>query len=356
MARTQVKYGSAGLFVGPTPSTGSHSAGIEQLHRVQSISDTFDLPLEDVNQFGTTAAIDRVVNTSPTPTMEFTYFASNGHNEDALGIPTDGSTSIVSGFLAGTEDDKNYFNLFTRQGVDAAGTTVTSDDFVVGIGNGFISSYAVSAAVGGFMECSVSVEGSNYQVTAADGSPLVPAVNPSDGTPSTETYTMPVPSTGDSDMPTVIKKGDITFAGLQTDLLGVDLSKASVQSFSVSVDLPREALEKLGTDFVFSRPLQTPITATVSLDFAVTDLVTGSLANLFTSCQSTNFDFEIHANPCLGSDKSHTFAIIVKKAFFESENTSIDIGADRNGSVSFSVPIGAANDTDRGIFISGSHS
>ena len=354
MARTQVKYGSAGLFVGPTPSTGSHAAGLTQLHRVQSISDTFDLPLEDVNQFGTTAAVDRVVNTSPTPTMEFTYFASDGHNEDALGIPIDGATSIVSGMLAGTEDDKNYFSLFTRQGQDAVGTTVTAEDFVVGIGNGFVSSYAVSAAVGGFMEASVSVEGSNYQVTAANGTPLVPAVNPSDGTPSTETYTMPVPSSGTSSMPTVIKKGDVTFAGLPSTLLGVDLSKASVQSFSVSVDLPREALEKLGTDFVFSRPLQTPITATVSLDFAVTDLVTGSLANLFTSCQATDFNFEIHANPCVGSAKSHTFAVIVKKAFFESQNTSLDIGSDRNGSVSFSVPIGAANDTDRGIFISGS--
>ena len=354
MARTQVKYGSAGLFVGPTPSTGAHSS-ITQLHRVQSISDTFDLPLEDVNQFGTTAAIDRVVNTSPTPTMEFTYFASNGHNEDALGIPVDGTSSIVSGFLDGTEDDKNYFNLFTRQGVDAAGTSVTAEDFVVGIGNGFISSYAVSAAVGGFMECSVSVEGSNYQVTAANGSPPIPAVNPADGTAISQTYTMPVPSTGTSAMPTVIKKGDITFAGLPSDLLGVDLSEASVQSFSVSVDLPREALEKLGTDFVFSRPLQTPITATVSLDFAVTDLTTGSLADLFTSCGATNFDFTINAKPCLGASKSDTFAIIVKKAFFESENTSLDIGADRNGSVSFSVPIGAANDTDRGIFISGSH-
>jgi len=349
MARTQVKYGSAGLFVGPTPATGAHSS-ITQLHRVQSVSDTFDLPLEDVNQFGQTAALDRVVNSSPTPTMEFTYYTTDGHNEDAIGIPIDG-TSIASQFLDGTQDEKNYFSLFTKQGVDAIGHSVTAEDFVVGIGNGFVSSYSVSASVGGFMESSVSIEGSNYSVSAANGTPTIPAINPIDGTALSETYTVPVASTGEAAMPTVVKKGDIEFAGLPSTLLGVDLSKANVQSFSVSVDLPREALERLGSDFVFARPLQTPITATVSLDFSVTDVVNGSLSELFTACTATSFDFSITAKPCSHGAKTETFKVDVKGAFFESENTSTDIGSDRNGSVSFSVPVGASNDTDRGIFI-----
>jgi len=349
MARTQVKYGSAGVFVGPTPSTGTQGS-FTQLHRVQSVSDTFDLPLEDVNQFGQTAALDKVINSSPTPTMEFSYFVTDGHNEQALGMPIDGSKSIASFFLDESEGDKNYFSLFTEQGVDAIGDTPGAGDVAVGIGNGFVSSYSISAAVGGFMEASVSIEGSNYKVSSA-GSLTSPAVNPVDGAALTDSCTLPNPTTGTSSMPTVIKKGDIAFAGLPSTLLGVDLSQAAVQSFSVSVDLPREALEKLGTDFVFSRPLQTPITATVSLDFSVTEVTNGNLADLFTACGSTSFDFTITASPCVGANKTETFKIEVKNAFFESQNTSIDIGSDRNGSVSFSVPIGAANDTDRGIFL-----
>tara|TARA_R110002153_G_scaffold27815_1_gene85866 strand:- start:6420 stop:7502 length:1083 start_codon:yes stop_codon:yes gene_type:complete len=350
-SRTQVKYGSAGLFVGPTPSTGAHTA-IKQLHRVQSVSDTFDLPLEDVNQFGQTAALDKVVNSSPTPTMEFTYYTTDGHNEVALGMPIDGTKSIASFFLDGTQDDKNYFSLFTKQGVDVVSRTpVATEDFVVGIGNGFVSSYSVSASVGGFMESSVSIEGSNYSIKDAAGSVVIPAINPTDGTALTETYTIPAGTTGEVGMPSVIKKGDIAIAGLPATLIGVDLSEANVQSFSVSVDLPREALERLGSDFVFARPLQTPINATVSLDFAVTDIVEGSLSDLFTSCSATSFDFTITASPCVGSAKSETFKIVIKGAFFESENTSTDIGSDRNGSVSFTVPIGAASDTTRGIFL-----
>ena len=352
MARTQVKYGSAGLFVGPSPATGVHTS-IAQLHRIQSVSDTFDIPLEDVNQFGSTAALDRVLNTSPTPTMEFTYYVTDGHNENALGLPIDGSTSIAGGLLDGTEDDKNYFALYTKQGTDAVGYTTTSEDFVIGIGNGFISSYSVSASVGGFMEASVSVEGSNYSVETADGSIDVPAINPIDGSAIAQTYTLPVASTGTSAMPTVIKKGDIAITGLPSDLLGVDLSQANIQSFSVSVDFPREALERLGSDFVFARPLQTPITATVSMDFAVSELVEGSLADIFNNCNINSYNFAITASPCTAGTNTESFKIDVRGAFFESQNTSVDIGSDRNGSVSFSVPIGASNDTTRGIFLDG---
>jgi len=47
--------------------------------------------------------------------------------------------------------------------------------------------------------------------------------------------------------------------------------------------------------------------------------------------------------------------ILIKGATVESENNSLDIGSARNGSVNFTVPIGTAGDTAKGIFLSGNY-
>jgi hypothetical protein len=363
-SRIQTKYGSAGLFVGPTPATGQHFADgnegvnlVKQLHRVQSFSDSFDVPLEDVLQLGNTAAIDKLSNTSPTPTFDFTYYPTNGINEYRLGFPIDGETSIGSGILDTTNDEKNYFALFTPEGVDAVADTDRANHRVVGIGNGFISSFDISAAVGGFLEANVSVEGSNYITHANSSGNYVPAVNLTDGSENTTwEYAIPVQSSGESAMPTAIKKGGISIEGLPgTDLFGTKINSANLQSFSVSVPFARDALERLGNDFVFARPVQTPINATVSIDFSVSDLATGSLASVFNDCSQKVFDFTINAKACQGGSNSDQMKILVKKAYFESENASMDVGSARNGSISFQVPIGAANQTDAGIFLSGTY-
>lgn len=362
--RIQVKYGSAGLFVGPTPSTGQHFSGgnngtnnVVQLHRVQSASVSFDNPLENVNQFGNTAAIDKVANTSPTPTIDFSYYPTNGINEYRLGFPIDGVTSVASGILNTNQDDKNYFLLYTPEGVDAVADTDRANHYVECVGNGFITSFEMTASVGGYFEASVSLEGSNYAVHQNSSGNNIPAVNTDNGSEITAwQYAIPLQTSGISSMPTVIRKGGITVEGLPgAGLLGTDLSKAHLQSFTVSIPFGRDALEKLGNDFVFARPVQTPIDATVSLDFNVSELSTGTLANIFNNCQNTAFDFTIKAAACLdGADTEH-MAIVVKKAYFENEDGSLDIGSAKNGSVSFQVPIGASNQTDAGIFFSGTY-
>jgi len=362
--RIQTKYESAGLFLGPTPATGQHfedgnngTNNVLQIHRVQSFNDTWELPSENVNQFGQAVPIDRVSTTSPTPTFDFSYNPTNGINEYRFGFPVDGTTSIASGIFDATSDSKNFFALFTSEGSSAVGNTDRADHRVIALGNGFISNWDISASVGGFMEANVSVEGSNYVVHADSSGNNIPAINPANGSEiDTWQYAIPVQTSGESSMPTVIQQGGITVESLPgDDLLGVKLNSANLQSFNVSVPFAREALERLGNQFVFARPLQTPIDATVSLDFSVTELATGTLASIFNNCTQGSYDFEIKANACLGGSRDDHMVILVKGARPESENTSMDIGSARNGSINFTVPIGTADDTNKGIFLSGSY-
>lgn len=360
----RVRYSAAAVFVGPTPSTGQHFADgnegvnlVTQLHRVQSFSDTFDNPIEDVLQFGQTEAYDQVSTTSPTPTFEITYRLTNGVNEQRLGLPIGGDLSVLSGLLDATTDEKNYFVLFTPEGVDAVADTDRSEHRVVALGNGVITNLSLTASVGSFAEGSLSIEGNNYVVHANSSGNNIPALTPVDGQEiDTWQYAIPVATTGVTAQPSVIRHGDITIEGLPgADLIGAKLNSAHLQSFTVDIPVEREPLERFGTQFSFARPLSTPINGNVSLDFNVNDLTTGSLAEMFNACTNEKFDFTINLKSCVGATKSEQFKIIVKGAYFENENNDLDIGSARNGSVSLKVPLGSKGTTDQGIFLSGAY-
>lgn len=391
--RIQTRYESAGLFVGPSPATGRHFADglygytnllsgssgdnqIRPLFRVQSFSDSFDNPLQNINQFGQATTLAKLATSAPTPTFDFTYFTNNGLNEAILGFPVSLETSTIagnvsglrnclSGFFDSTNDSKNYFAQFVPEGKSVYGdTSADSEDFVVCLSNGFITNYEVSASVGGFMESTVSVEGSNYVVNSNSTGNISPAIFPENGDKVTGwQYDIPAisqDSTGafagaGSTMPAVIKQGGIKLnINALSGNMGVNITESNINSFSVSIPVARDNLERLGSQFVFARPLQTPIDGTVSFDFNVTDMSTGSLVDLFNGTSNTEFDFSIVTAGSTGNSvDTDQFAIVVRGATFESENTSLDIGSARNGSVTFQVPLGTVDETGKGIFFSG---
>jgi hypothetical protein len=391
--RIQTRYESAGLFVGPSPATGRHFAAglygnpnlfsgssgdnlIRPLFRVQSFSDSFDNPLQNVNQLGQATTLAKVATSAPTPTFDFTYFTNNGLNEAILGFPVklveglvpgnvSGLRNCLSGFFDSTNDSKNYFAQFVPEGKSVYGSTADDAlDYIVCLSNGFITNYEVSASVGGFMESTVSVEGSNYVVNSNSTGNVSPAIFPENGEKVTgwqyDIPTISQDSTGafagaGSTMPAVIKQGGIrlNISNLSGNM-GVNISESNINSFSVSIPVARDNLERLGSQFVFARPLQTPIDATVSFDFSVTDMATGSLVDLFNGTSLTEFDFSIVTAGSTGNSiATDQFAIVVRGATFESENTSLDIGSARNGSVTFQVPLGTVDETGKGIFFSG---
>ena len=85
MARNRVIYQSEALYVSKninSTASGDHA----QLRRVQSANYNFSIERQDVNQFGQLARIDSLVLKSPTVTLDFTYYPTDGYNEKALGF------------------------------------------------------------------------------------------------------------------------------------------------------------------------------------------------------------------------------------------------------------------------------
>ena len=269
MARTRVIYQSEAVFVSQdvaynAAQTGTHatttpglyhnSFNIATLNRVQSANYSFNVTRQDVNQFGELAAIDQCIVEAPTVSFDTSYYLSNFTNEYRLGFfvtqsgegqstynQGDDSTetkSAITNLIDSSTNayQKNYYVLQTKEGkdankVDPTGVPLVSSgnyESIIGIGNGFLSSYSSEGAVGGMPTVSISVEGQNMNFTSipdtgddnitktfaptgagfrttavpaagGDGSLIgisgvTPAVNPTDGTQYHHPICLPVPT------------------------------------------------------------------------------------------------------------------------------------------------------------------
>ena len=348
MPRKRVIYQSEALYVGATGATNP-----TQLMRVQSANYGFDITRTDVNQYGQLAAIDRVIVEQPTVSLDFSYYASSGQNEQALGFTLNGNKGALADILSGNKDINNYYILVSPEGTDANIDTAvaTGQGKTIGIGNGGLTSYSIEAAVGGFPTVSLAAEGLNMRFYPATTG-LGPHVNSTDGAPNTtQTFSLPTPNTGVGY--TALRPGDITFA---ISGLGVNLK---VQNFSLSTDIGRDPIQKLGSKFAFSREITFPVTVSASVEAIIGDIAgTDNLGNALTDivCNDGNsydltFNLGAPSNNCDSSYTPFALQYILKGAKLDSQAFSSAIGDNKSVTLGFSAQIGGPNDTNKGLFI-----
>ena len=404
MARKRVIYQSESLFVAPTGSwTGATTAVVPglsgsagspavpgsgvQVHRVQSINYGFDVPRQDVNEFGKLARIDQVILESPTVSLDFTYYPETGVNERALGlvlspvqaIGGNAQVSALSGMLNGNTDVKSYFIRTTTEGTDEIGNpaqSATTESSIIAIGNASITSYSFEASVGGFPTASVNAEGLNINILAqpagisAESGNKAATVTTSTGANADHFFALETSTTGRTDanpnnqlvkrIPSALRPGDVAFIGdlIQTTnagddklIKGWDVSELKIQSVSASLDLGREDLMKLGNKFAFSKEVQYPVTVSMSVEATVSDMRDFDLANLIADDSAVyNAGFSI-ANP--DDTSKQAMAIYIKGAKLDSEAMSSSIGDNKSVSLNFTAQVGGPADTLAGLFIQG---
>ena len=381
MPRNRIIYQSEALYAGPSPATGYHygtfTPGIggstndynnstnlvKELQRIQTANYSFNVDRTDVNQFGQLAAIDRVILTSPTVSLDFSYILGNLSNENYLGFTVvsgnaDSNVSAISGILNSTQDERNYFIRTVPEGNDAVGyTDVTSgNNGVIGIGNAFVSSYSTEGSVGNFPTASISVEGLNMNFQKGLSGNFVPAINPINGTALTNFYTLPATvqnvGIGSGNAISALRPGDITLdIQAQTGVGGVDTTTMNIQSYNISFDLGRTPIQRLGNKFAFTRPIDFPLTVNLSVDAQVTDMVTGNLANLVADDSLTYSPSVTIKSP---SDNTLTMAKFkIKGAKLVSQEYSSDIGSNKTVTLTWQSQVGGPQDTNNGLFING---
>ena len=354
MPRKRIIYQSEALFVGPTGG-----ANLTQINRVQSANYSFDITRQDINQFGQLGAIDRVIVEQPTVSLDFSYYANDGANETGMGFVLGTTRGALADILSGGKDILNYYILVSPEGTDANIDTsiATGQGKTIGIGNAGLTSYSVEASVGGFPTVSVNAEALNMKFYASTTG-HVPTVNPLDGAPnSSNTFTVPIPTTGLGF--TALRPGDISLA-----ISGVGFNSADlkIQSFSLSTDIGREAIQKLGSKYAFSREISFPVTVTASVEAVVGDIGgTDNLGNALTDivCNDANswdlqFTLGQSTADCLSSTPpTKAMRYTLKGAKLDSQEVSSAIGDNKSVTLGFSAQIAGPTDTAKGLFIEG---
>jgi len=400
---------------GTTTVDAAARDAVIDLHRVQSANYSFSVSRQDVNQFGELAAIDRIITETPTVSFDMSYIMAGLDNEAKLGFEVTpsgnyGATNMVSCIsgLINSESNahqKDYFILTTKEGSDAVANSQTGKyESIIGIGNGFITSYSTEGAVGGLPTANVAVEGMNMNFnTIATGdqisdiaasneaqakgfrlnpdtsalsgiSGINPAIDPTNGTSVNQNVVLPIPSANASGagggLISALRPGDITLSlvaggGALNDalmansttaddlLVGTNIKDAHIQSYTLSFDLSRTPIQQLGTRFAFARPVDFPVTATLSIDTILSDLTTGTIADLINCDDSYDAVIKIKDPTCNISPKPVVVAYLVRDLKIDSESFSSSIGDNKSATLDFSCQIGGPEQKNVGVFMSG---
>jgi len=365
MARNRVIYQSDAVFAAPTGSASLNVAD-NSLRRVQSCNYNFSIQRQDINQFGELAAIDRLIIQEPTVSVDLSYyFEPTGFNERHLGLRTNALTGVSSAadhmldyvISSGTGyDQKNIFILTSDAGIDANDTSASAMgnsanyDGIIGIGNTFLTSWSLEAAVGGIPTVTCALEGQNIVFTGGISAPVAPNPSIVNGVDPGVTVTLPS-GAGLFDASAevaAVRPGDITlFLGTtesdDAPMVGLSETDLKIQSASVAMTINREPIRKLGNTFAFAREITFPINCTMSVNAIVGDLASKRLFSLVNrACDdATKYTAMLTINGYKGSSCSaNTAYIILKGAKLDSQNITSSIGPNKSVTLELSAQIG----------------
>ena len=349
MARNRVIYQTEGLYVGGT----GDGAATTQIKRVQSANYSFDISRQDINQYGSLARIDSVILDPPTVSLDFSYYLTDGANETGLGFTVSGRSAggvnFISGIIANAEvpQEKNYFIATASGGNDLIGYGTNTREFI-GIGNAVVASYSVDASVGDLPTASVTVEASNMAMGVGTV-PLV-SINKANGNILQATPNVVAAAVSGSNV-SALRPGDITV--VVTGGIGVNLNANNYKptSASMSFDLAREDINKLGSKFAFAKEIDFPVTVSFTCDGILADLSTadiGGLDEVVTGDGSTyNLSMTLNAPSAGGSGVQYT----LRGAKLDSQSFSSSLGDNKTLSLNFSAQLGGPQDITNGLFV-----
>lgn len=424
MARNRIIYQSKALFIAPnatgvqtapstaaTPSDAKSDVSVSagefyagsglayKLDRVQNCNFSFTINRQDINEFGRLARLATIANEPPTVTLDYSYYITDGLNERLMGFNFGGTevgkagypnwdTNMVtnagalSGFLA-EDQGQNYYIITVNEGEDVVGASLgDTTDSVIAIGNGFVTNYEFTAAVGEIPTASVTVEGFNIKSDVGAGN--VSADGFSGVSPAVRTDQSPANTFGTSDYHryykigsglvsstagtgavaiSALRPGDIVLttdnnAVNEDTFVKVDGTDDSVriQSFSFTIPLARTTLSRLGTFFGYAKVIEVPLNMDVTINAMVNELVDKNLFNVLCGDQpKKNFTITLYKCADIGETPSAAISYAFRGAILTSENHTLDIGGNEMVDLTYSIQIGGANDTGNGLFMSGSY-
>lgn len=373
--RTRLIFQNLNAYVGPAALSGSTATGamfaiqgtnlpsntgnnlIAELANIQSASLNVGINRNDINVFGQLARVDQIIISPPTISMDLTWNATDGYNEQMLGFNTNGN-SFLSGILTKASDSKNYFLSVSQQGIDDDAVTNPNARDVYAVGNGFVSNYTFNAAVGQVATTSISVDALNVATYTGSSGLQTPAVNPQNSQRiSAWNFQLPQGRVqSGSNNVFALRPGDISLsfpsaAGFLVPLSGQN--SVQIQSLALSVPISREVLNALGSPFGYSREINFPVNANLQIRALQTEVAPNSFDQLY--CNDQNYDLTVTLRqPSCNSTGLAGIILGFNNAKVANIAFSNSIGSDSSVDISMTSQLAGATSLD-GITFSGSY-
>ena len=366
------RFNVLGVAVGPSPATGfmftSGTTAVPQsglnmlqfIPRVQSASTSLGVNREDVNQYGQTTRLDTVIVSAPNVTLNLDYLLLDGFAEHIMGFAASGQQTFASGFLDGTQSEKNYFIGVAPEGVDLIkATTNASNINVIGIGNGTVTNYSMNLAVGQIPRASVTIEGTNMQTYVGSVGKQSPAIDPNTALQVVSPqFTLPTMTgyTGVS-IAAALRPGDIVLGFPRSGSFGDYTSGVGQlwpQSISLSVPLAIDAITQLGSPYPIAKKIRLPVNCSLSVDALAGDVAEDNVASLFCSDDPVDLYFQLKNVSCTRAG-STAIQVWFNQAKLVSRDYSSSIGQNSTVRLNYSNQLGGISSSylGQGVIFSG---
>jgi hypothetical protein len=370
-----------------TPWTECSGNLVRQLHRIQGINYSIDMDRVDINQLGSYARVDNVVLNTPSISIDFEYCIADAYNEQVLGFIVDGETQAIAKHLS--PDGVfgcNFFIATTKAGhqiVNANLEGLEDDLRVIGIGNAFLSQYAVNAEIGSIPKARMTFDAFTIATYRGACNLPLPSIDPSRDLQACDLHCS-IPDTyqsfvyekinGMNDIvyqegAGALRPGDIKISlddgGLlsqqSSSLKDHHLGAAHVQGFSINMPIGNTKIQKLGSTFAFARVLNFPSNIEIQITALVNELKKNKSLSDFISCPTEKHNLVISLEDCrglysCGSDlvpSTTNMAYYFKGAIIDVESFESNVSDNKMVNLTFNVSVSSVDDDSNGMFIYG---
>jgi hypothetical protein len=345
--RNRVIYAGNTILMSESPSWEAQTgvASLKSIRRVQSSNIEISTPVTRAKQVGSSDFTFQRYLQYPKISTSFSYYLTDNSNELIMGFITDGVTGCFKNFADFGKDQNIFYVLSNTNAEDFSDVGSLSNYDVMSIGNCFLTSYSINAAVGTIPTASASYDCLNilFQNYTGTGT-LLPSIDLTGTIRSTGTYALtafnlnPQNYFSNQDVrPAALRPGDIVLQMQQPLIGGIRYTgavEANITSVNVEIPLDRRDLVGFGSNYPYDKRLLFPVIGTLSFDGIFDKAVTGDFSQIFDD--ENEYDFTFVFKNCNG-DTSYTLAI--SNARVESQNFNLSIGDNMAFSSQFSFRI-----------------
>lgn len=288
------QYGGKSIYVtsGSYSSDQTVSGSLVQLTRVQSADYNIRYPLED--NIYTDGGTESFYLVPLGIDVTYRFYNTNGINERVLGL---GKINNNNSLVLGLDEEKNaYIVMEDQPGVESIGSPLSTSKTAIGLSQGLLTQYTLSAAVGGFVESTATVNYISARTYTGVLSGLVaPSVNYQNGDFLTGKFVIPVAQTQydrDSLDPTVnaaaLGSREVLMMFAQGHPFGITYTgteQCYLQSVNLNLAIDRREQKPLGNVFPNARAAMYPIKVQLDTDAIVSKYQSDALQRM--KCAAT---------------------------------------------------------------------